>query len=229
MRFFNRFLQQIKLLLQTNLRIFNSQINQLFLLSSLRFENLRIYHSLNSYIINIRRNQNFIGNQMRFFLIKLTNIGQKILIGIIVIRKHIHISLNEFSLTDKENLHTHPSFVHIIAKDIPILQISCHHSLLSAKRRNTLKQISVFSRFFKFHLFSSTSHFSFQFINNLIIMTFEEICYFLSHILKKMLLIMANSVSSALSDVVVETNLLRRIGTLAKRENSIQQTLNFID
>ena len=59
-------------------------------------------------------------------------------------------------------------------------------------------------------------------------MTFEEICYFLSHILKKMLLIMANSVSSALSDVVVETNLLRRIGTLAKRKNAIQQALNFI-
>ena len=39
---------------------------------------------------------------------------------------------------------------------------------------------------------------------------------------------MANSVSSALSDMVVETNLLRRIGAFAKRENSIQQALNFI-
>ncbi|MDK6788328.1 hypothetical protein QP330_10820, partial [Actinotignum timonense] len=59
-------------------------------------------------------------------------------------------------------------------------------------------------------------------------MTFEEICYFLSHLLKEMWIIMADSMSSTLSDMIVEANFLRWIGTLAERKNAIQQALNFI-
>ena len=75
---------------------------------------------------------------MRFFLIELSHIGQEILIRIIVVGKEIDIALNEFSLTDKENLNTHPSLVHIVAKDITILEVLSHDPLLGSKCSNGL-------------------------------------------------------------------------------------------
>ena len=75
---------------------FYSQIDKLFFFSTLGFENLGIHQGLNGFFVNILRNQNLIGNQVRFFLIELSHIGQEVLIRIIVIGKEIDIPLNEF-------------------------------------------------------------------------------------------------------------------------------------
>ena len=46
---------------------------------------------------------------------------------IIVVREEIDIALDQLALTDKEDLHTHPALVHVVAKDIPVLQLSLIH------------------------------------------------------------------------------------------------------
>ena len=65
--------------------------------------------------------------------VKLTDVGQKVFVRIIIIWKKIDIPLNQFPLTNKENLHTHPSLVHVVTKDIPILQIMSHNPLLGSQ------------------------------------------------------------------------------------------------
>ena len=61
------------------------------------------------FLIDILRDQDFIGDQVRFLLVKLTHIGQEILVRIIVVREEIDIPLDQLALTDKEDLHAHPA------------------------------------------------------------------------------------------------------------------------
>ena len=103
---FHGFFKEIKLLLQTNTRILDGQIDQLLLLPTLRLEDLGIYKGLDRFLIDILRDQDFIGDQVGFLLIKLSHIGQEILVWIIVVWEKIDVALNQLALTDKEDLHT---------------------------------------------------------------------------------------------------------------------------
>lgn len=107
--------------------------------------------------------------------VKLAHIGQKILFGFIIVGKKIDISLDEFALTDKENLDAHPPFFHIIAENIPVHQILMHDPLLGAKETNGLNQISVLCRPFKFHMFRSLGHLLPQLVDNFVILAIEEV------------------------------------------------------
>ncbi|CJG79484.1 Uncharacterised protein [Streptococcus pneumoniae] len=97
---------------------------------------------------------------MRFFLIELSHIGQEILIWIIEVGEEIDIALDELALTNKENLHTHPALIHIVTKDIAILEILSHDPLLGSKRSNSLNQVTVFRRTFKLHSLGCRCHFA---------------------------------------------------------------------
>ena len=109
---------------------------------------------------------------MRFFLIELSYIGQEILIRIIVVGEKIDVSLNELALTDKENLDTHPTLVHIVAKDIPILEILSHDPLLGSKRSNSLNQVTVFRCTFKLHSLGCRYHLALEVIDDFVILPF---------------------------------------------------------
>ena len=158
---------------------------------------------------------------MRFFLIKLPHIGQKILIRIVVVRKEIDIPFNQFSLTDKEDLNTHPALIHVIAKYITILKIFCHDSLLSPKGANGLNQITVFRCTFKLHTLGCQSHLTLEFINDFIVLSLEKIRDFLGHSFKIGFILATNCMSHALAYVVVKTDFRRWISTLSERKNPV--------
>ena len=65
---FHGFFKEIELLLQTDTRILDGQIDQLLLLPSLRLEDLGIYKGLDRFLIDILWDQDFIGDQVRFLL-----------------------------------------------------------------------------------------------------------------------------------------------------------------
>ena len=109
---------------------------------------------------------------MGFFLIELSHIGQEIFVWIIVIGEKIDIALNELALTNKENLNTHPALVHIVTKDIPILEILGHNPLLGPKRSNGLNQVTVFRSTFKLHTLSCLRHLSLEVIDDFVILSF---------------------------------------------------------
>ena len=109
---------------------------------------------------------------MRFLLVKLPYIGQEILVRIIVVREKIDIPLDQLALTDKEDLHTHPALVHIVAKDIPVLQILGHDPLFGPQGPNSLDQIPILSRPLEFHVLRSGSHLDLELIDNLVILPF---------------------------------------------------------
>ena len=159
---------------------------------------------------------------MRFFLIKLPHIGQEILVWIVVVREEIDIAFNQFTLTDKENLNTHPTLIHVVTKYITILKIFCHDSLLSPKGANGLNQITVFRCTFKLHTLSCQSHLTLEVINDFVVLSLEKIRNFLGHCFKIGFILATNRMSHALADMVIKTNLRWWIGTLAKRENPIQ-------
>ena len=116
--------------------------------------------------------QDFIGDQVRFLLVKLPYIGQKILVWIIVVRKEIDIPLDQLALTDKEDLHTHPALVHIVAKDIPVLQIFGHDPLFGPQGPDSLDQIPVLGRPLEFHVLRRGIHLELELIDNLVILSF---------------------------------------------------------
>ena len=159
---------------------------------------------------------------MRFFLIKLSHISQEVLIRIIVVGEEIDISLNQLSLTNKENLNTHPSLIYIVTKDVTILQIFRHDPLLGPKRSNGLNQVTVFRRTFKFHSLGCRCHLALEVIDNLIILPFQKIRNLLSHRLEIVLILLTDGMGHTLADMIVKTDLRRWIGTLTKRENPIQ-------
>ena len=179
----------------------------MFLLTALGFENFGIHQGLNGFFINILRNQNFIGNQVRFFLIKLSHIGQEILIWIIVVRKEIDIAFNQLALADKEDLDAHPTLIHIVTKDISVLEILSHDSLLSSQSANSLNQISIFSRTFKFHTLSCLIHLFLEVIDDFVILALKKIRDFLGHRLEKSLVFLTDGVSHALANMVIKTDL----------------------
>ncbi|CIW13846.1 Uncharacterised protein [Streptococcus pneumoniae] len=158
---------------------------------------------------------------MRFFLIELSYIGQKILIWIIEVGEEIDIALDKLTLTDKENLHTHPALIHIVAKDIAILQIFRHDPLLGSKRSNSLNQVTVFRRTFKLHTLCCYCHFTLEIIDDFVILTFQKIRHLLSHRLEISLILLTDGVGHTLADMVIKTDLRGRVGTFSKRENPI--------
>ena len=105
---FHGFFKEIELLLQTDPSILDGQIDQLLLLPTLGLEDLGIHKGLDCFLIDILRDQNFIGDQVRFLLVKLPHIGQEILVRIIVVRKEVDVALDQLALTDKEDLHIQP-------------------------------------------------------------------------------------------------------------------------
>ena len=109
---------------------------------------------------------------MRFLLVKLPHIGQEILVRIIVVREEVDVALDQLALTDKEDLHTHPALVHVVAKDIPILQILGHDPLFGPQGPDSLDQIPVLSRPLEFHVLRSRSHLDLELIDNLVILPF---------------------------------------------------------
>ena len=135
---------------------------------------------------------------MRFLLVKLTHIGQEILVRIIVVREEIDIPLDQLALTDKEDLHAHPALVHIIAKDIPVLQILGHNPLFGPQGPDGLDQIPVFGRPLEFHVLRSRSHLELELIDNLVILSFKEIRNLLSHALEIGLVLVADRVGHTL-------------------------------
>ena len=135
---------------------------------------------------------------MRFLLVKLPHIGQEILVWIIVVWKEIDITLNQLALTDKEYLHTHPALVHVVAKDIPVLQILCHDPLFGPQGPDGLDQISVLGRPLEFHVLRSGIHLEPELIDNLVILPFEEIRNLLRHALEISLVLVADCVGHTL-------------------------------
>ena len=135
---------------------------------------------------------------MGFLLVKLPHIGQEILVWIIVVRKEIDVALDQFALTDKEDLHTHPALVHVVAKDIPVLQILGHDPLFGPQGPDGLDQIAVLSRPLEFHVLRSGIHLELELIDNLVILPFEEIRNLLGHALKISLVLVADCVSHTL-------------------------------
>ena len=135
---------------------------------------------------------------MRFLLVKLPHIGQEILVRIIVVREEIDIALDQLALTDKEDLHTHPALVHVVAKDIPVLQILGHDPLFGPQGPNSLDQIPVLCRPLEFHVLRSGIHLELELIDNLVILPFEEIRNLLGHALKISLVLVADCVGHTL-------------------------------
>ena len=195
---FHGFFKEIKLLLQTNTRILDGQIDQLLLLPTLGLEDLGIYKGLDRFLIDILRDQDFIRDQVGFLLVKLPHIGQEILIWIIIVRKEIDVALDQFALTDKEDLHTHPALVHVVAKDIPVLQILGHDPLFGPQGPNSLDQIPILGCPLEFHVLRSGIHFELELIDDLIILPLEEIRNLLGHALEISLILVADCMSHAL-------------------------------
>ena len=135
---------------------------------------------------------------MRFLLVKLPHIGQEILVRIIVVREEIDIALDQLALTDKEDLHTHPALVHVVAKDIPVLQILGHDPLFGPQGPDGLDQIAVLGCPLKFHVLRSGIHFELELIDNLIILPLEEIRNLLCHAPEIGLVLMADRVGHTL-------------------------------
>ena len=144
---------------------------------------------------------------MRFFLIKLSHIGQEILIWIIVVREEIDIAFNQFTLTDKENLNTHPTLIHVVTKYITVLEVFSHDSLLSPKGANGLNQITVFRCTFKLHTLGRQRHLTLKFINDFVILALKKIRDFLRHSFEISLVFLTDGVSHALPYMVIKTNL----------------------
>ena len=135
---------------------------------------------------------------MGFLLVKLPHIGQEILVRIIIVREEIDVALDQLALTDKEDLHTHPALVHVVAKDIPVLQILCHDPLFGPQGPNSLDQIPVLCRPLEFHVLRRGIHFELELIDNLVILPLEEIRNLLGHALEIGLVLVADCVSHTL-------------------------------
>ena len=86
---------------------------------------------------------------MLILLVKLADEGQEILIRFIVERKQRDFSFDQLSLTDKEDLDTHPAFVDTVAKDITVHQICQSHFLSRHDGIDCLDLIPQLSRSFK--------------------------------------------------------------------------------
>ena len=89
---------------------------------------------------------------MLIFLVELANIGQEIFFRVIVKWKHRNISFDQFSLTNKKDLDTHPSFICCIAKDVTIDQISIGHFLFRHHCFDCSDLIPILCCFFKLHV-----------------------------------------------------------------------------
>ena len=135
---------------------------------------------------------------MGFLLVKLPHIGQKILVRIIVVRKKVDVALDQLTLTDKEDLHTHPAFVHVVAKDIPVLQILGHDPLFGPQGPDGLDQIAVLSRPLEFHVLRSGIHLELELIDNLVILPLEEVRNLLGHALEIGLVFVADCMGHTL-------------------------------
>ena len=158
---------------QTDTSIFSRQINQLLLFSTLRLEDLNSIsnQSFDRLLINISWNENLLRLEMTTIQIKLPHIGQKILFGFIIIGEHIDITLNEFSLTNKENLNTHPPLIHIVTEDITILHILTNNPLLGPKRRYCLNQVPILRCPFKLHLVRHVLHLDLELVNDFVVVS----------------------------------------------------------
>ena len=196
---FHGFFKEIELLLQTDPRILDGQIDQLLLLPTLGLKDLGIHKGFDRFLIDKLWDQDFIGDQVRFLLVKLTYIGQEILVWIIVVREEIDIQLDQLALTDKEDLHTHPALVHVVAKDIPVLQILGHDPLFGPQGPDGLDQISVLGRPLKFHVLRRGIHLELELIDNLVILSLKEIRNLLGHALEIGLVLVADCVGHTLS------------------------------
>ena len=135
---------------------------------------------------------------MRFLLVKLPYIGQEILVWIIVVREEVDVALDQLALTDKEDLHTHPALVYVVAKDIPVLQILGHDPLFGPQGTDGLDQIAVLGRPLEFHVLRSGSHLELELIDNLVILPLEEIRDLLGHALEIGLVLVADRMGHAL-------------------------------
>src|SRR5574344_2888023 len=120
-------------------------------LTSLRFDDFSIYHSLNQVLVNVIGNEDFFGYKVLLVTVKLPHISQEIFLRLVIIRKHIDMPLNEFALTNKENLDAHPPFIDIIPKNITVHHVLVHPPLYSAQGRDGLQQVTVFCRTLKSH------------------------------------------------------------------------------
>ena len=109
---------------------------------------------------------------MRFLLVKLPHIGQEILVRIIVVREEIDIPLDQLALTNKEDLYTHPALVHVVTKDIPVLQILRHDPLFGPQGPDGLDQIPILGRPLKFHVLRRGIHLDLELIDNLVVLSF---------------------------------------------------------
>ena len=112
--------------------------------------------------------------------------------------KEIDVTLNQLALTDKEDLHTHPALVHVVAKDIPVLQILGHDPLFGPQGPDGLDQIPILGRPLKFHVLRSGSHLELELIDNLVILPLKEIRNLLGHALEIGLVLVTDSMGHTL-------------------------------
>ena len=162
-----------------------ARLTNCFFSPSLGLEDLGIYKGLDRFLIDILRDQDFIGDQVGFLLIKLSHIGQRNPRLDHCSMGKIDVALNQLlALTDKEDLHTHPALVHVVAKDIRFYRPWPWPAVWSAGSRwpgsdprySAARSNSMFC--------AAVFILSLRLIDNLVILPLEEVRNLLGHALE---------------------------------------------